>query len=154
MIGKLKYFFFQIIHNSFVKEKSINKYCFCFCLRVLYGEILLCLSVYNINISNTCIIMKKKHKNCHCDHFQQLYFQKILFLYEMGKIILKKNVYIVNWVYFALPFIFSFSSKSVFFLSINFIFCLVYFFLFGGRGNGGERYVILFLSVIFYQFDC
>lgn len=146
MIGKLKYFFFKLYITLLLKRKvSINTF-FCFCLRVLYGEILLCLSVYNINISNTCIIMKKKtHKNCHCDHFQQLYFQKILFLYEMERIILKKNVYIVNWVYFALPFIFSFSSKSVFFLSINFIFW---------RGDGGERYGILFLSVIFYQCDC
>lgn len=93
----------------------------------------MCLCVYNINISNTCITsIMKNTKNVIAIIFNSLIF-RISFLYEMEIFKKKKNVYIVTWIYFALTYIFSFSLKSVFFLSINFIFCLVYFFFGGGR---------------------
>lgn len=83
MIGKLKYFFFKLYITLLLKRKvSIDTF-FCFCLRVLYGEILLCLSVYNINISNTCITsIMKNTKNVIAIIFNSLIF-RIFFLYEM-----------------------------------------------------------------------
>lgn len=153
---KIEILFFQIIHNSFVKEKSINKYCFCFCLRVLYGEILLCLSVYNINISNTCIIMKKKTQKLSLRSFSIALFPENFVFVWNGKDYFKKECLHCSLGIFCIAFYLFFFFKICFLFIYQFHFLLSIFFSFWGEGEGRRKVWDSVYKWVFFLplFDC